>query len=205
MNGKIAPAQYSAHFSVSFLVAVTPAQVSAEAGQLSVGGPWSITRYLSGPTATGAEVALVSATKSEAQMTIQIDGASHLITELVVHPAPPGGVTASPSPALAAMAAALAAELAGGQFGTVRASFDPTMSASLSEQQLAASWSQVAGSLGVFKTAATPISKNVVAGFATYFVPLTFDKGGLQVQVSFDGQGQIAGLFLRPPGYDSNF
>lgn len=36
-------------------------------------------------------------------------------------------------------------------------------------------------------------------GFDVVFVPLEFERGSLRLQLSFDGEGRIAGLFLRPP------
>jgi len=204
VDGKVTPAAYPVHFAPPFLAQVTASQIGAVVDQLMPSAPWSLTHYLSGPTASAAQLSLTNRVGSVAMMTIQIDQGSGLITELLIQPVPAGG-PASPSTALAAKASAVTSELATGQFDTVRSGFDPTMTAQLSEQQLSSAWAQVAGSLGAYEKTGDPISKPVLDGYATYFVPVTFSHGSLEVQISFDGSGQIAGLYLRPAGYDAQF
>ena len=104
----------------------------------------------------------------------------------------------------AAGAAEVAADLEAGRFARVRANFDATMLAALPEQKLASAWNQVAGPLGAFRQTGVPIYKAITPGYATYFVPMTFSQGSLEVQVVFNSSGQIAGLFLRPPGYHNS-
>lgn len=113
---------------------------------------------------------------------------------------PAGSVSLS---ALSAGSSQVASELAAGRFASVRTGFNATMMAGLSEQQLASTWAQYAGHLGTFKSAATPIYKALTPGYATYFVPMTFSGGALEIELSFSSNGQIAGFYIRPPGFDS--
>jgi len=203
IDGNVTPASYLVHFAPSFLAAVTTSQIGTAVDQTKTSAPWSLNRYISGPSPTDAQLRLIGHLGAVATMTIQIDSGSGLITELLIQPAGAGGSPSS-SPALAAKSTAVATELTTGQFSAVRTEFNQTMTAELSEQQLSSSWSQVAGPLGTFVSLAAPISKSL-AGYATYFVPVTLSKGSLEVQVSFDTNGQIAGLYLRPAGYDAQF
>ena len=87
----------------------------------------------------------------------------------------------------------------------MRADFNEELRAALSAQQMATSW-QVAinesGAIVPFKHAGAPIYK-AIHGYSTYFVPMTFRIGGMEVQVTFDQAGKVGGLYFRPPGFDS--
>jgi len=107
------------------------------------------------------------------------------------------------STAAAAHASLVASEMSVGNFTVVRAGFDATMLAGLSEQQLGAAWQQMTATLGAFQHASAPIYKSI-EGYATYFVPMVFAYGSLEVQVVFNGRGQTAGFFLRPAGFDAS-
>jgi hypothetical protein len=79
------------------------------------------------------------------------------------------------------------------------------MKIDLSVRKLAESWQQVTGNLGAFRSIGSPIAKTIVAGPLTYFVPVQFASGAIEVQLTFDNNGDVAGLFLRPAGYDKQF
>jgi hypothetical protein len=200
-DGNVAPSDYRAHFAASFLTAVPDTEVSSVVSQLTPNAPWRLDHYLDGPTSTSAVALLAGTNGSSERMSIRIDAHSHLITELVVHP---NGATASSGPQ-GALATARTHELVTGQLAALRSHFDSIMKIDLSVRKLAESWQQVTGNLGAFRSIGSPIAKTIVAGPLTYFVPVQFASGAIEVQLTFDNNGDVAGLFLRPAGYDKQF
>ncbi|HZU72679.1 MAG TPA: DUF3887 domain-containing protein [Acidimicrobiales bacterium] len=105
-------------------------------------------------------------------------------------------------PSLSAESVTLAEDMTKGDFAAVRAHFDNTMEAGLSETQLAAGWQQVTATLGSYRTHGQPIAKN--AGNEIIFVPMVFSDASFEVQFSFDADGRIGGFYLRPAGFDQS-
>ncbi|HUZ44520.1 MAG TPA: hypothetical protein VMU63_08965 [Acidimicrobiales bacterium] len=67
---------------------------------------------------------------------------------------------------------------------------------------LEAAWQQMAGPLGAYKGHAAPILKVLTPGYQTFFIPTEFQFGSIEVQLTFDSRAKVAGLYLRPPGFD---
>ena len=109
---------------------------------------------------------------------------------------------AAASAALSAKALGLTADMVSGNFSAVSSQFDATMSAGLSTAALEAAWQQVAGPLGAYKGHAAPIFKVLTPGYQTFFIPTDFRSGSIEVQLAFDSRAKVAGLYLRPPGFD---
>jgi hypothetical protein len=86
-----------------------------------------------------------------------------------------------------------------GNYEAVRAQFNATMLASLSEQQLVVARTSFVATFGSFKSQGKP--EVLERGNATVVnVPLTMEKGPAQARISFDADGKIAGLYLLRPG-----
>ena len=92
--------------------------------------------------------------------------------------------------------------MAARDFGEVRRDFDAVMLANLSQQRLAAAWQLMTADLGAFEHADEPIHKDV-GGTTVWFVPMVFAQGSFEVQVTFDAQGLVAGLYLRRARFDA--
>ena len=98
-----------------------------------------------------------------------------------------------------AAASQVVAEITSGQFAAVRARFDPTMTAQLSEDQLADAWRTFQELLGDFQSAAPPTS--VMRGDLTVEqVPVRLANGPGEIRVTFHPDGTVAGLFFLRPG-----
>lgn len=87
--------------------------------------------------------------------------------------------------------------MAQGRWDEVRRDFDATMTDRLPADDLARGWAQVVGMVGALERAGEPTA--VVAGIGTVVdVPLHFEAGDRTGRVSFNPDGQITGLFIRP-------
>jgi len=101
-------------------------------------------------------------------------------------------------PGAAERAAALVADLTDGRWAEVRRDFDETVAAGMSAAQLAATWAQTVGLVGRYEGMGEPVSHQ--AGDHTVVdIPLSFEAGELTARVAYDGDGKVAGLFLRRP------
>ena len=114
-------------------------------------------------------------------------------------PAPAQTVAlAQPSP-FDTTANQIVAEITSGQWADVRARFDPTMTAQLSEVQLADAWRTFQELLGDYQSAAPPTS--VMRGDLTVEqVPVSLANGAGEIRITFHPDGTIAGLFFLRPG-----
>ena len=90
-------------------------------------------------------------------------------------------------------------ELASGAFDKVVARFDPKMAAGLPREKLAAAWQAIVGQAGPFK-AVTSVRIQSVPAQGVHLVELTstFEKTPLNIQIAFNDEGKIAGLFFLP-------
>lgn len=101
-------------------------------------------------------------------------------------------------PGAAERAAALVADLTDGRWEEVRRDFDETVAAGLSATKLAATWAQAVGMVGAYEGMGEPVPHQ--AGDHTIVdIPLSFEAGDLTARVAYDGDGKVAGLFLRRP------
>jgi hypothetical protein len=199
-NGRIAPGAYAGHFAPSFLDAVPPDRLADQIAHTVFQAPWKFDHFDAAPGPDNAVAILKSRVADTAVVAVHLSPATHFITGLSFRPDPAGGPAVA-SPALAARAGSLAVDMTRGDFGAVRAAFDVPLKNAVSEDKVHQGWTNATRSLGAYRSTGTPILKSVVPGFATYFVPLTFEKGGVEVEVAFEGAGTVAAFFVRPPGF----
>jgi hypothetical protein len=100
-------------------------------------------------------------------------------------------------PGAAEKALAVFDHLAAGRWEQARRDFGARMRTALDADRLAAVWAQTIGMVGSFERTgevlARPLGEHTVA-----YIPLYFEAGERTGQVSFDRDGHVAGLFLRP-------
>lgn len=77
--------------------------------------------------------------------------------------------------------------------------FDDTMKQSLSVNQIAALVARLNASIGKPYKFDTTFIKQVYDSYDIVFVPLIFEKQELTMQLAFDNEGRISGLYIRPP------
>lgn len=85
--------------------------------------------------------------------------------------------------------------LAAGDFDTVRARFDVTLTAELGAGKLASVWAGVTGSVGRFERLGAPLARTV-GDHTVVDVPMVFEAGEMVGRLAFDAADTIAGLFL---------
>ena len=77
--------------------------------------------------------------------------------------------------------------------------FDDTMKKSLTEEKLKAVWEQqIIGSVGKFVKANTDVEALTKDDINVLLIPLTFEKGKLNLQLAFNKEGQISGMYFKP-------
>ena len=84
-----------------------------------------------------------------------------------------------------------------GKFDEVMAQADKKVQAQVKAEQLASVWEQVVGEAGAFKSfySTTAITQNDAV---TVVVTLEFEKTGVALTFSYDSEGKISGLWLKP-------
>lgn len=111
-------------------------------------------------------------------------------------------ILSGPVPAqedLSGRAAGIVRELSLGEFEQVYESFETTMKAQLPAAKLAEVWNTVIAQAGPFQSQGKPTLSKAGA-FDVAVVPCRFQHALLDVQVTFDAQRQVGGLFFLPPG-----
>ncbi len=88
--------------------------------------------------------------------------------------------------------------LIAGKFDQTVQSFADVMSAQMTADKLKDIWNSIITQFGVFKgikgTRATPYG-----GYNIVFVTCDFNQGVLDIQLTYDADMKIAGLFFKPP------
>ncbi|MEU0791332.1 DUF3887 domain-containing protein [Amycolatopsis sp. NPDC005961] len=92
----------------------------------------------------------------------------------------------------------LVAELVSCQWHEVRRDFDDRMQAAVGEDELRLAWAQLAGSVGRYERMGEPYARST-GDYTVVHMPLAFEAGERTVQVTYRGDGQVAGLWIRPP------
>jgi hypothetical protein len=95
-------------------------------------------------------------------------------------------------------ASGLFAQLADGDWAAVANEFNATMAAALPADKLAATWAQVVGMVGAYEGMGAPFAR-AQGDYSVVDVPLHFEAGEMKGRVSYDQQGQVAGLFILNP------
>ena len=75
--------------------------------------------------------------------------------------------------------------------------FDDTMSSALPEPSLKQTWESVISQTGRFKKQVKSKIENI-QGYKRVSVTCEFEKANLDIQVAFDNQNKVAGLFMVP-------
>ena len=76
--------------------------------------------------------------------------------------------------------------------------FNQTMRAQVDAERIAAVYAQVVGAVGSYERMGEPVAVQLGA-ITSVEIPLHFEAGDWRGQVSFDRDGKVAGLFIRPP------
>lgn len=92
----------------------------------------------------------------------------------------------------------LVAELVGCQWHEVRRDFDDRMQAAVGEDELRLAWAQVAGAVGRYEGMGEPYARST-GDYTVVHMPLAFEAGERTVQVTYRENGQVVGLWIRPP------
>jgi hypothetical protein len=101
-------------------------------------------------------------------------------------------------PDAADRAKALFSDWSEGHYDQVVAGFDTTMTAQLPVDQLTAAWTQVRGLVGSYERMGEPLVRRL-GGYTVVDIPLTFAAGQMKGRVSYNGEGQVSGLFIVTP------
>jgi len=94
-----------------------------------------------------------------------------------------------------AAARAVASDLGARQFEKVAARFNETMTKALSVERLAATWDQIAGQIGEFKSAGSARAADV-QGQHLVVLTCTFDSATAYITVGFDKDSKVSTLLV---------
>jgi Protein of unknown function (DUF3887) len=92
-------------------------------------------------------------------------------------------------------AASLIADVTGKRWEQVTSGFDERMAKALDARGLADAWAQVVGMAGEYQGRGEPVVRQL-GNYTVVDVPLRFEAAELTGRVSYDGSGQVAGLFF---------
>ena len=96
-------------------------------------------------------------------------------------------------------AASLTDLVAANDWEAVRADFDATMLASLSEAQLESAWQQVTQQVGSYESRGEPTPVPKPGDLLVFDTPMQFERGAMKSRVTLRPDGQVAGLFILLP------
>lgn len=102
--------------------------------------------------------------------------------------------------ALGTRAAELTDQLGRNEWAAMRTGFDATMTQALSEDGLATAWAQVVGEKGAYTSRGEPVQVTLDGDVAVFDTPMQFEGGPMKSRISFNAEGEIAGLFILEPG-----
>jgi hypothetical protein len=106
-------------------------------------------------------------------------------------------MTRTVQPGAAERAIAIFADIAAGEWDSARADFGPKMLEAVSASQLADVWAQMAGLIGRYDSMGEPFA-HALGEHTIIDIPLRFEAGEATGRVTFDADGKVAGLFIRP-------
>lgn len=84
------------------------------------------------------------------------------------------------------------------RWSDVRRDFDERMLDVVDEELIEQGWAQTASQVGRYERMGEPFARTV-GEYTTVDVPLFFEAGERAVQVTYRADGQVAGLWIRPP------
>ena len=94
-------------------------------------------------------------------------------------------------------ASALVEALIAGDYAAASADFDATMVAALPQDKLQQAWESLPTQLGAFQSREGS-HNDVAEGYARVYETLQFEKARIDVQVVFNSDGNVTGLFFVP-------
>ena len=97
-------------------------------------------------------------------------------------------------------AVALFLDIIGGRWEEARRDFGEKMREGLDAQRLADGFATVVGMIGAFDRAGEPVAFPAGHDGTVVDIPLYFEAGERTGRVSFDHDGKVVGLFIRPAG-----
>jgi uncharacterized protein DUF3887 len=100
-------------------------------------------------------------------------------------------------PGAADRALAIFAEIEAGHWEAAMADFNERMREAVGADRIADGWTQMAALFGRFERAGEPAMRQL-GQHTIVDVPLSFEAGEGTGRVTFDADGRVAGLFLRP-------
>ena len=80
---------------------------------------------------------------------------------------------------------------------TVRAYFNETMKNKISAMQLRAVWGQITMQNGKLKDFNTNVTAQHYENYSVLLIPCTFERGKLNIQLAFNNEGKISGLYFK--------
>ncbi len=98
-------------------------------------------------------------------------------------------------PGAAERAAGLLADVSEQRWEQVTGGFNQRMAKALDARGLAAAWAQVVGTAGEYQSMGEPVAHQA-GDYTVVDVPLRFEAAEMTGQVTYDRDGQVAGLFL---------
>ncbi len=109
----------------------------------------------------------------------------------------PAQASASPFDTLIPLAKTFVDQMAKGDFAAATSIFDTNMKSPMSEAKLKETWQQLLGQVGAFQQQTGTHTADQLS-YKIVFVTCRFEKADIDVQLSFDSQNQISGLFFKP-------
>ncbi|HUB39278.1 MAG TPA: DUF3887 domain-containing protein [Streptosporangiaceae bacterium] len=106
-------------------------------------------------------------------------------------------MTRTVPPGAAEHAIAIFADIAAGEWDAARTDFGPKMLEAVSASRLADGWAQVASLIGRYEGMGEPFA-HALGEHTIVEIPLHFEAGEATGTVTFDADGTVAGLFIRP-------
>lgn len=94
-------------------------------------------------------------------------------------------------------ALAIFGEIAAGRWEAARQEFGDRMREEVDADRIADAWTQMVALIGRFERAGEPVLRQL-GRHTVVDIPLSFEAGEATGQVTFDQDGTVAGLFIRP-------
>ncbi|MGI5196176.1 DUF3887 domain-containing protein [Streptomyces sp. CA-288835] len=85
-----------------------------------------------------------------------------------------------------------------GRHDEIVAHFDPTMTAQLPPDGIAAAWAEIIGMVGAYERMDKPLVRQL-GDHTVVDVPLEFEAGQMKGRATFNKEGQVSGLFILTP------
>ena len=84
-------------------------------------------------------------------------------------------------------------------FDVIIARFDDKMKKGLPKSGLKMTWLQLTGSYGKFDGADMEnVKESITEDYSILLIPFAFEKGKLNLQLTFNKEGQISGMYIKP-------